>query len=90
MPTIDSPVILKFLFTGAEMIVTSKYSFPSLYSSIVIPIAFFFFSNIYLFGSARSQVRHIGPLVAVHGSKSGPPALGTWGLRHWTTREAPH
>ena len=43
MPTIDSPVILKFLFTGAEMIVTSKYSFPSLYSSIVIPIAFFFF-----------------------------------------------
>ena len=44
MPTIDSPVILiKFLFTGAEMIVTSKYSFPSLYSSTIIPIAFFFF-----------------------------------------------
>ena len=31
---IDSPVILKFLFTVAEMIIIFKYSFPSLYSSM--------------------------------------------------------
>ena len=31
---IDSQVILKFLFTVAEMIIISKYSFPSHYSSM--------------------------------------------------------
>ena len=26
-------------------------------------------------------------LVAAHGIKTGPPALGAWSLSHWTTRE---
>ena len=71
---IDSPVILKFLFTVTEMIIISKYSFPSLYSSTVLPIVLFcfVFSNIYLFGSTRSQVWHVGLLAAGYGTKLGP------------------
>ena len=63
---------------------------------------FFFFLNIYLFGfCSRSQLWYIGSLVVQTlscymwdlflwpGIEPEPPALGTWGLSHWTTRVVP-
>ena len=64
----------------------------------------FAFVLIYLFGCARSWLRHTGSSSRHVGSlvaacmwdlvpwldiKPGPPALGAWSLNHWTTREVP-
>lgn len=68
---IDSPVILKLLFTVTEMIIISKYSFPTLYSSTVSLTVLFVFKYLYL-ALPESQVWHVGLLAAGYGTKLGP------------------
>ena len=59
-----------------------------------LPASFLIF-KMYFFGCAGSQLQHgtfscgmrdLGPWSRV---KLGPPALGTWSLHHWTTKEIP-
>ena len=58
-----------------------------------LPASFLIF-KIYLFGCAGSQLQHetfscgmwdLGPWSRI---RLGPPAMGTWSLHHWTTKEA--
>ena len=58
----------------------------------LLKCGFFFF---FFFGHNGSHLLHLGSLSrhvessSWPGIKHGPPALGTWSLNHWTTKDVP-
>ena len=47
-----------------------------------------FYLHIYLFGCCTSQLWYVGSS-SLTKDRAWVPALGTWSLSHWTTREVP-
>ena len=76
-------------FSGTAQPISYAYipSFLDSFPIQVIGVSSFFFFNIYL--TLQGLSCGMWDLVSWSGIEPRPPALGTWSLSHWTTREIP-